>query len=105
MNSGLLTPTLMRWGGLVAIALAELTWLAIRVEVPATGPLSVFKGFPSIFLTSLAVVTVLVRARFRGRLLELPIFQYFSRKPWLIALGHVGVFLLTAIPYSTLASE
>ena len=45
MNSGILTPTLMRWGGLVVIALAELTWLAIRVEVPSTGFLSVFKGF------------------------------------------------------------
>jgi len=31
----------MRWAGLVVIALAELTWLAIRVEVPATGLLSV----------------------------------------------------------------
>jgi hypothetical protein len=61
----------MRWGGLVVIALAEFTWLAIRVEVPATGLLSVFKGFPSIFVTSLAVVTVLVWARFRGNGAEL----------------------------------
>ena len=39
--------SLIRWGGLALIALAELTWLAIWVEVPATGFLSVFKGFPS----------------------------------------------------------
>jgi exosortase E/protease (VPEID-CTERM system) len=81
---------------MAVLALAELTWLAIRVEVPATGPLSVFKGFPSIFLTSLAVVTVLVWARFRGRLLELPIFQDFSHKPWIMTLAHVGVFVLFA---------
>jgi len=83
----------MRWVGLVLIALVELTWLAIRVEVPATGPLSVFKGFPSIFLTSLAVVTILVWARSRGKLRELPIFQNFSHKPWLTVLAHVGAFV------------
>ena len=66
VKSGTSNHVLMRWAGLVVIALAELTWLAIRVEVPATGPLSVFKGFPSIFLTSLAVVTVLVWARSLG---------------------------------------
>jgi hypothetical protein len=49
-----LNPALLRWGGLAVIALAELTWLAIRVEVPGTGFLSIFKGFPSIFVTSLA---------------------------------------------------
>ena len=75
-----------------AIALAELTWLAIRVEVPSTGFLSVFKGFPSIFVTSLAVVTVLVWARSRGKLLELPVFQDFSHNPWLIVLAHLGAF-------------
>jgi len=37
----------------------------IRVEVPAIGLLSISRGFPSIFITSLAVVTVLVWARFR----------------------------------------
>jgi len=42
-----LNPALLRWGGLAVIALAELTWLAIRVEVPGTGFLSIFKGFPS----------------------------------------------------------
>jgi hypothetical protein len=49
--------------------MAELTWLAIRVEVPSRGFLSLFKGFPSIFITSLAVVTVLVWAssQFAGR--------------------------------------
>jgi len=74
------------------IALAELTWLAIRVEVPATGPLSIFKGFPSIFLTSLAVVTVLVWARSRGKLHELPIFQSSPHNPWMMSLAHVVTF-------------
>jgi hypothetical protein len=32
VKSGILKPALMRWGGLAVIALAELTWLAIRVE-------------------------------------------------------------------------
>ena len=84
--------TLMRWGGLAVIALAELTWLAIRVEVPSTGFLSYFKGFPSIFITSLAVVTVLVWARSRGKLRELPIFQDFSHNPWPMVLAHLGAF-------------
>jgi hypothetical protein len=48
-----LNPALLRWGGLAVIALAELTWLAIRVEAPGTGFLSIFKGFSSIFVTSL----------------------------------------------------
>jgi hypothetical protein len=29
-------PALLKWAGLPVIALAELTWLAIRIEVPAT---------------------------------------------------------------------
>ena len=90
--SGTLNPALMRWAGLTAIALAELTWLAIRVEVPSTGFLSYFKGFPSIFVTSLAVVTVLVWASSRGKLLELPVFQDFSHNPWLMVLAHLGAF-------------
>jgi exosortase E/protease (VPEID-CTERM system) len=84
----------MRWGGLAVLALAELTWLAIRVEVPGTGFLSVFKGFPSIFITSLAVLTVLAWARSRGELRELPIFQDVSHNPWPMVLAHVGAFAL-----------
>ena len=84
--------TLMRWAGLTVIALAELTWLAIRIGVPSTGFLSLFKGFPSIFVTSLVVVTVLVWASSRGKLLELPIFQDFSHSPWLMVLAHLGTF-------------
>jgi len=86
--------SLIRWGGLALIALAELTWLAIWVEVPATGFLSVFKGFPSIFITSFAVVTVLVWARSRGKLRDLPIFQDFSHNPWPMVLAHLGAFAL-----------
>lgn len=92
MRSTMSNHTLMRWAGLTAIALAELTWLAIRVEVPSTGFLSCFKGFPSIFVTSLAVVTVLVWASSRGKLLELPVFQDFSHSPWLMVLAHLGAF-------------
>ena len=82
----------MRWAGLTVIALAELTWLAIRIEVPSTGFLSCFKGFPSIFITSLAVVTVLVWASSRGKLLELPVFQDFPDSPCLMVLAHLGAF-------------
>lgn len=92
MISGTLNPALIRWGGLIAIALAELTWLAIRVEGPSTGYLSYFKGLPSIFVISLAVVTVPAWARFRGNLLELPIFQHNSHSPWRMLLSHWGSF-------------
>ena len=40
VKSETLKHALMRWGGLVVLALVELTWLAIRVEVPSTGFLS-----------------------------------------------------------------
>ncbi len=79
---------------MAAIALAELTWLAIRSEVPATGFLSIFKGFPSIFVTSLVVVTVLVWAGSRGKLRELPVFQEFPPNPWRMVLAQVGAFVL-----------
>ena len=42
-----LNPALMRLAGLASIALVELTWLAIRVEMPPSGFLSYLKGFPS----------------------------------------------------------
>ena len=87
-----LNPALSRWILLVLIALVELTWLAIRIEVPGTGFLSYFKGFPSIFVTSLLIVTILGWARSRGKLLELPIFQDFSHTPWPMAIAHWGSF-------------
>ena len=93
-KSGISNRTQMRWGGLAVLALAELTWLAIRVEVPGAGFLSVFKEFPSIFITSLAVVAVLIWARSRGKLRELPIFKDLSHNPWPMVLAHVGAFAL-----------
>lgn len=92
MISRTLNLALMRWAGLTAMALAELTWLAIRVEMPSTGFLSYFKGFPSIFVTSLAVVTVLVWASSRGKLLQLPVFQDLSHNPWVMVLAHFCAF-------------
>jgi hypothetical protein len=92
--SGTLNPALLRWAGLTAVALAELTWLAIRIEVPSTGFLSIFKNFPSIFVTSLSVVTVLVWASSRGKLLEIPVFQDFPQNPWRMVLAHWGAFAL-----------
>jgi hypothetical protein len=83
---------LIRWSGLVVIALAQLTWLAIRVEMPAAGFLSFLKGFPSFFITSLAVVSVLGWAQARGRLLALHIFQNFSHNPLPMVLAHWGAF-------------
>jgi hypothetical protein len=94
VKSGISNRTQMRWVGLAVLALAELTWLAIRVEVPGAGFLSVFKGFPSIFITSLAVVAVLVWARSRGKLSGLPIFKDLSHNPWPMVLAHVGAFAL-----------
>ena len=92
--TGTFNPVLMRLAGLAVIALVELTWLAIRVEVPSRGFLSYLKGFPSIFVTSLAVVTVLVWATSRGKLLELPVFHDFSHNPWFMVLAHLGAFSL-----------
>lgn len=92
MTSAISNHSLMRWAWLTVIALAELTWLAIRVTVPSTGFLSWFKGFPSIFVTSLAVVSVLVWASSRGKLLELPVFKNFSHNPSFMILAHVGTF-------------
>jgi hypothetical protein len=43
---GTLKYAISSWGWLAAIAMAELTWLAMRVEMPAAGFLSYFKGFP-----------------------------------------------------------
>jgi hypothetical protein len=40
----------------------------------------------------LAVATVLGWARYRGRLLELPIFQDFSHRSWPFVLAQLGAF-------------
>jgi hypothetical protein len=72
------------------MALVELTWLAIRVEVPSKGFLPSFKGFSSIFVTTLAVVSVLVWATSRKKLLELRVFHDFPHNPWFMVLAHLG---------------
>jgi exosortase E/protease (VPEID-CTERM system) len=82
---------LLRWVWLVLIALAELVWLAVRIEAPP-GLLSYTKGLPSIFITSLAVVLILGWARSYGRLRELPIFHEYPRTSWRMVLAHIGVF-------------
>ena len=92
MKSASLHPALMRWIGLVIIALAELTWLAIRIMLPETGFLFYFKGFPSVFITSLAFITILVWASSREKQLELPVLNDFSHNPWLMILAHVVFF-------------
>jgi exosortase E/protease (VPEID-CTERM system) len=92
--SGALNPALLRWGGLAGIALAELTWLKIRFQMPSTGILSLFQGYVFIFVTSLAVVAVLVWASSRGKLLQLPIFQEYSHNPWPMVLAHWAAFAL-----------
>jgi exosortase E/protease (VPEID-CTERM system) len=60
--------------------------------MPPSGFLSCLKGFPSIFVTSLAVVTVLVWASSHGKLLELPGFQDFSHNPLFMTLAHLSAF-------------
>jgi exosortase E/protease (VPEID-CTERM system) len=92
VNSGILNSPLMRWVGLVVIALAEVTWLAIRIEAPSTGLLSYTKGLPSIFITSLVVVTVLGWARSYGRGHELPVFHEAAPASWLMVLAQLGCF-------------
>ncbi len=83
---------LRRWVWLVLIALAEVVWLAIRIEAPSTGFLSYTKGFPSIFVTSLVVVTLLGWAGARARLLSFPTFQNIPHNPWPMILAHAGAF-------------
>jgi hypothetical protein len=73
---------LRRWVGLVLIALVEGVWLAIRIEAPSTGFLSYPKGFPSIFVTSRALVMLLGWVGARARLLLFPTFQNFPHNPW-----------------------
>ena len=75
------------------MALAELIWLAKRVELPPTGVLSYFKGFPSIFVISLAVVTILVWNRFRSQRSGFPIVQELSRNPWRMIIAHWSAFI------------
>ncbi|TSA44670.1 MAG: exosortase E/protease, VPEID-CTERM system [Deltaproteobacteria bacterium] len=92
MNSGPFNPALVRWAGLVIIALVELTWLAMRVTLPLIGFLSYLRGFITVFITSLAFVTILVWAASRGKLLELSVFHDFSHNPWFMILAHVAAF-------------
>ncbi len=82
----------MRWAGLVVIALGEVTWLAIRIEAPSTGLLTYTKGFPSIFITSLAVALILGWARSYGRVRELSVFHEAGLASWLMVLAHLGGF-------------
>ena len=77
-----LNRTLLRWVWLALIGLAEVTWLAIRIEAPSKGLLSYAKGLPSIFITSLAIVLILAWARSHGRVRELPIVHDVSRASW-----------------------
>ena len=53
--------------GLAMLALAEVTWLAIRIEAPATGFRSSAKGLPYIFVTSVVIVLILAWARAGGQ--------------------------------------
>jgi exosortase E/protease (VPEID-CTERM system) len=92
LNSGSFNPALVRWAGLVVIALVELTWLAIGFTLPLTGFLSYFRGSITVFITSLAFVTILVWTASRGKLVQLPVFHDFSHNPWLMILAHVGAF-------------
>jgi hypothetical protein len=52
MKDAIINNSLRRWVWLVLIALAELTWLAVRIQAPDAGLLSYAKGLPSIFITS-----------------------------------------------------
>jgi exosortase E/protease (VPEID-CTERM system) len=93
VNSGPFNPALMRWAGLVIIALVELTGLAMRITLPLTGYLSYLRGSIAVFITSLAFVAILVWAAWRGKLLELPVFHDSSHNPWFMILAHVGAFM------------
>ncbi len=85
-------PNVLRWVWLVLIAVAEIVWLSLRIEAPPAGLLRYTKGFPSIFVTSLAVVTILGWVRTRGRVLKLPVFENFSHKSWQMVLAQLAAF-------------
>ena len=91
-ESGTLNLPLKRWAGLVIMALAELTWLALRVTAPASGFLSYLRGFYPVFVTSLAFVMILVWVSSRKGLLALPAWPDFSYNPWLMILAHWVAF-------------
>jgi exosortase E/protease (VPEID-CTERM system) len=82
----------LRWICLVLLALAELTWLAIRIQAPDVGFLSYAKGIPSIFITSLAIVLILGWAGSHGRVRELPILHDVSPAFWPMVLAQLGAF-------------
>lgn len=92
LQGSILNHVLSQWIGLVLVALAEVVWLAIPIEAPSTGFFSYNKGFPSIFVTSLAVVALLAWVYARERLLSIPTFQNLSHNPWPPILVHVGAF-------------
>jgi exosortase E/protease (VPEID-CTERM system) len=83
---------IVRWVWLVLVALAEVTWLAIRIQAPSTGLLSYAKGLPSIFITSLAIVMILAWARSYGRVRELPVLRDASPISWSMGLAQLGAF-------------
>jgi exosortase E/protease (VPEID-CTERM system) len=84
----------LRWVLLFLIGIAEVVCISLRIEAPSSGFLSYTKGLPSIFVTSLAVVTILGWVRARGRVLDLPIFQDqdLSHRPWRMVLAQLGAF-------------
>lgn len=88
--------TLLRWVWLVLIALAELAWLSIRIEAPSTGLLYYTKGFPSIFIISLAITTILGWVAARGKILKLPIFRDCFHQHWWMVLPQLGAFVVFA---------
>lgn len=92
MGRATLNRALVLWVGLVLLVLAELTWLAVRIQAPDTGVLFYTKGLPSIFITSLAVTMILAWARSYGRLRELPVLHDLSPNPWPLVLAHLGAF-------------
>ena len=96
VNSKFSYRPLPRSVALCVLAFVELTWLTIRVEVPATGFLSVFKGFPSIFITSVAIVCTLLWALSRRKIWNIPTILGTSHNPWPMLFFHWVAFVLFA---------
>jgi exosortase E/protease (VPEID-CTERM system) len=100
VNSGILNSPLMRWGGLAVIALAELTWLSIRIEFFTlsgkvgwwTGPLSHANVFTSIGLASLASGGIIVWSCTRPRVSERVSFQETRYRRWPLILVQLVLF-------------
>jgi exosortase E/protease (VPEID-CTERM system) len=81
----------LRWVGMGLLALAEVTWLAIRIEAPATGLRSYAKGLPSIFITSLVIVLILAWAR-SHIMRTLPRMNDVPRPSWWTVLAQMAAF-------------